>query len=286
MQDKPTEKHNIPAKQENETPAERAQEWSESQSLMLRHEEFIAEVMRRRRPEETSGTDTQPQKTWKQILFETSGGTALINVIIGGAFVTIISILIQQGFKEREVRQAYLKASSEQALLAYKEYSDREQEIVKEIYEVIGKCISSSDDIIDLTRPEFDPEKYPTQSLRDEVTKDAVSLQEKYSEAATQWRASQAKLKLLIAYYHPSQPEVTNGWDGVQKSLTAYMKCARLHTVNSPKSSTEQVEGACKPEKEELYKHLAAFTSALEKSRHYPWKVWESPEKLRDELEK
>src|ERR1044071_8086338 len=99
-------------------------EWSDKEKEFLHHEDFVAEVAARR-----GGREGGTKPRWQRFL-ESSGGTAIVTTLIGGIFGAIISGIIQDGTREREFEQSWLKARGDQALVAYKEYLDKEQEVV------------------------------------------------------------------------------------------------------------------------------------------------------------
>jgi len=55
-----------------------------------------------------------------------------------------------------------------------------------------------------------------------------------------------------------------------------------IKTVSGP--SDEEVNVACREERELVMAELANLTSALEKSRRYAWTGWDSPQSLKDSL--
>src|SRR6266480_3308905 len=87
---------------------------------------YMAQVVSALRPQgEPSASSKSP---WWKSLLQPSVLTALITVLIGGIMGNIIAATIQAGAKEREFQQTWMKARGDQALLAYKEYTDQEQE--------------------------------------------------------------------------------------------------------------------------------------------------------------
>src|SRR4051812_9953741 len=129
-------------------------EWTELEKELFHHEEFMAELARRR-----SARDPEAKPRWQRFL-ESGGGAAIVTTLIGGIFGAIISGIIQYGAKEREFEQSWLKARGDQALVAYREYLDKEQEVVNETHALIGSCVSASDDLISIMGPNFDLEKF------------------------------------------------------------------------------------------------------------------------------
>lgn len=254
---------------------------SEEDSRSTQQQALIAEGSQQRpRPD----GEEQRKPKWQRFL-ESAGGAALITVFVGGVLGQWITSTVQEGLKEREFRQAWMKTRGDQALLAYKEYSDQKQDLVRRVYELVGNCIAASDDLITLTGPEFKVDQLQGAS-RENTQKQIMLLQENYNKVSGQWRSDQEKLKLLIAYYYPDRPEVSGAWEETQASLTGFMKCARnWHIEKSTLATTENVTEACKEEKSNLASKLSKLTRIIQESHHYPWEGWDTPEKLRHVLE-
>jgi hypothetical protein len=232
-----------------------AVDFTEDEKKILRHEAFLAEVLRLRRP---ANSGDKPR--WQRFL-ESTGGAALITVVLGGLAGGIITHRYQQKSKEKEL-----------ALVAYKEYLDQEQETARRAYEIIGNCVSSSENLIILTSPAFDLDRF-TGADRNEVKKKVVSLREQYNNSDAQWRSEREKLRLLFAYYHPGQPKIVESWSGVQQSLTDYMGCARTWQNQHPKATDDDSRSACLDEKKALGTRLDDLSRSLQESRHYAWQT-------------
>jgi hypothetical protein len=65
-------------------------------------------------------------KLWWQAFLESSGGAALITVAIGGLLAQWINVHVQTATTEREFNNAWLRARGDQALTAYRDYSNEQ----------------------------------------------------------------------------------------------------------------------------------------------------------------
>jgi len=223
-----------------------------------------------------------PKSSWWRLL-ESSGGTALITVLLGSVGGAWISGIIQNGQKDREFQQSWLKARGDQALVAYKDYLDKQQDIVKRVYERIGTSISASDDLISLSRPEFAlPHSESEQKVK--MRKYREEIREKYNTSEREWRNEQETLGFLVDYYYPKQNNVLTAWQELAERVTAYYSCANQWLKDHP--ITDESDSACKQEKEAFSSSLNELTKALEEHRTYAWEGWESPKDLKLALEK
>jgi hypothetical protein len=221
-----------------------------------------------------------PKSPWWKSFLQPSVLAALITVLVGGIMGNYIAATIQAGAKEREFQQSWMKARGDQALLAYKEYNDQEQETVKRAYELIGGCIAASDDLIALAHPSLAPGSHVG------IEGQRTAIRKNYNQYSEQWRKDNLKLQLLMSYYHP-QRDINDAWNEVQSSVTEYMDCSDAWHMSHEDNSADpkEIENACKDKKEIFNVKVAQFTQSLEKGRRYVWEGWESPDQLRFALE-
>jgi hypothetical protein len=251
-------------------------ELSEQDQRALNYLALAANVLRP--PPVDSGTSSK--SPWWNAFLQPGVLAALVTVVVGGIMGNFIAATIQAGAKEREFQQSWMKARGDQALLAYKEYTDQEQETVKRAYELIGGCIAAADDLIGLTDPSFSPGSH------EGIETQRKAIRKTYNDYGAQWSKDGLKLKLLMSYYHP-QHEITDAWKDVEVSVTEYMDCSSDWYVSHEDESLDPkvIETACKDKKDTFNEKVAQFTERLEKGRRYVWEGWESPDQLRNSLE-
>jgi hypothetical protein len=250
----------------------------EEKEQLLQHEAFIKEVQALR--EDKSG-GSKPKPAWQRFL-ETTGGAALITVLIGGIMGSIITGLIQLGAKDREAQQARLTARSNQAQVAYKEYLDKELEIVNRAFELVGSCISASEDVVLMTTSsDYDPSQYKDRQSKKDIEEQLLKAIDKYNEIDQKWKSEQYKLGLLMSYYHHGKPEVGIAWQGVQDAVSAQLKCTDdLYKAELNNSSTDQYK-KCEGEKKRVLEGLNQLTKALEQARGHLWEDVDASDKTR-----
>lgn len=253
----------------NETPA-----WSEEEKQKLHHESFISELLKRRNAE-SQNDEEQKKGRWQRFveLLGSAGVVALITVTGGGIFGQCISGSIQSSQKEREFQQARLKAEADQALLAYKEYLEREHETVLNAFELIGSCISASEDLIRTTGRRFHEDSYKG-AEQESVKKQKTEISSRYDARELEWRSTSWKLGLLMSYYHHADAAVSKDWGDCQERVTQYMDCAAKWNNDHPGNFQDDEklrEIACKEERRMLAESLRSLNVNLEKARKYAW---------------
>lgn len=263
----------------NKEVSEEERTLNEAEAQLLRHEAYMARLLKHRSAA-TPASSAKP--TWQRFL-ESSGGTALITVVLGGIFGALISGMIQSSAKDRDFQQSWLKARGDQALEAYKEHLAKQQETVRKVYERIGVSISSAEDLIAITRPEFSAASYEGEQ-RQAIEKYRKDVMDTYNTNEAEWRKERDILGLLMNYYHPKQDAVISAWQGTRDSVTAFLRCAEEWRNAHP--LVEDTSVACQTERKTLTARLNDLSASLETSRTYAWEGWESPEKLRQQLAK
>lgn len=248
-----------------------APHWSAEEAALLRHAQLITEVLRISKP--PAGPEAKKPR-WLEVL-ESGGGAALFTVLLGGILGNMVACGIQQREKERDFQRAWMQARGDQALVAYKEYLDREQDLVKDAYQLLGSSLSASSDLIVLTGKEWAS-----------PSSQKIAIVNTFNAAQSSWSSRGEQLKLLMSYYHRGHPEVAVSWTKVQNSGTNYMACSRQWYIthqHQPQDATA-LTAVCKDEKDKVSSALDEFARSLEGARQYAWEGWESPEKLRSVL--
>jgi hypothetical protein len=237
---------------------------SKDKQKLLEHEEFMREVLELRKPVEES---PKPKSSLLRFL-ETNGGTAVITILltglVGGIGTPIVSYFIQKQMKDREFEQAKNKVRWDLEVIAYKEYLDRQKEIISQAYELVGSCIYASDNLISITKPEFAPHR------RIRVEEQRTSIRVKYNETRERWQREREKVGLLMSYYHGGKSEVSEAWNNLQDSVTKHMDCARRWYVDYESKPTK-AKDVCGTEKKVLEEQLNGLKVSLDEARRYFW---------------
>jgi hypothetical protein len=229
--------------------------WSEEEARLLHHEAFMAELLRQRMP---PGKEERAKPPWQRFL-ESSGGTALITVLIGGIIGTIISGSIQEAAKDREL-----------SMIAYKEYLEKQQEVLQRVYERIGGSLSASDDLIKLSTKDYAVTSYEGKQ-KEEVSNLRDSIKKKFDDSDIAWRNERDSLGFLMSYYHPKQVKVIEAWRGVKDSVTNYMRCADNWIDNHFLLEKKEADKACENERTAFSNSLQQLSTSLDENRTYVW---------------
>ncbi|MDQ1727952.1 MAG: hypothetical protein QOD33_77 [Pyrinomonadaceae bacterium] len=241
METKPAEKPEDESPKESSNPPKLDPEWP-------RYEQFLAEISKRLRP--------APPKPWWQKVLESGGGVAIITVLLGSLLGQMIGSYIQSS-----------KAQYDRDLADYSKYLDQGSDTVKQLYPLVGTCISAADDLVQITMPNLNREDLPRKEAQVErAQRDQKKV--KFNEADNKWREARDGLGYLMRYYHHNDDGVTRAWQEVQESTTSYMKCARtLFAGYSPDKLTPQDCNPCMVERRSILTALDSLAQAVETNR-------------------
>lgn len=208
-----------------------------------------------------------PKPAWERFL-GSSGGTALITVVIGGIVGSVITGLVQASLKQREYQQQVLKAQADQALVAYSKHAEGEIAAVRSAFETIGASVASAESLIALTEPRFAPGASTPES-RQRIAEQRQEIRAAFNKADEDWRTHRDTLGLLITYYHQGSPAVRSSWRSVQDAVDGLTACAvDWYTAHPEPVDTRS---ACSRQQEAVNQSLDSLTTVLSSSRFYPW---------------
>ncbi|MFY9825369.1 MAG: hypothetical protein WAM82_28595 [Thermoanaerobaculia bacterium] len=225
--------------------------WSEEEVKLLRHESFIAEVLRARH----LGEGKKPR--W-QIFLESSSVTVLITVILGGWVGHLLTTSFQDRTREREL-----------ALANEKEVTAARLNTAKRALEDIGELVSGSESLIALIGDEWDPTKYKDPAkIEDQKHK----IQDFYNSSDAKWRKEREILGALLIYYSEDQREIITSWDQAREAVDRLSDCARCTQPGQPKCQ-QPVAYKCERERVTVTRTLRTLVATL----HASTKIAHSP---------
>jgi hypothetical protein len=196
----------------------------------------------------------QVSKSHWEIIANSSAVTALITV----AGTAVLGTWLASTIQDRSRR-------AERSLVEHKEHVNAEVEIVRKAYDLAGKYIAGSEDLIAITGPEFNPRRFEGEQRRD-LEKQKAEIRRQYNLVDAEWRHNRESLGYLIGYYHGGRQDVKESWAAVTKAMEAYNGCASNWSNFNPVASKEMLASApCARDKEEVQKTLNALNATLEK---------------------
>lgn len=225
---------------------------SAEQEQALRHETFIAEVLKKRKSPER---DEGPKPTWLLFL-ESAGGVALITVLLGSAGAALLNELVQEELKKRELAAA-----------AYQDRVKQQQQVIIQASELIASSIDTSEDLIQLWAEGFNPLRF-SGVQRERIVTYRNGVREKYNTVDSQWRVQSLTVALSVGLLGKAQDNLTKGWRKVQQSVNAYKQCAENWNYNHEQTqeyvTADVARKACDDKKEQITISLDQFAGQAE----------------------
>lgn len=238
---------------------------SPEQRAALNQQAFLEEVLKLRsagpKPSSDQKQAAGDQKPGWQRFLESSGGAALITVVLGTLGGAAITSLIQSYVQRQQTRQQGIA-----------EYIKGEHDTVKAVFELVGQCIAAAENLSTLTIQGFNPDDFQGDQ-RDQVLKQRKASRDEFNASDERWRSSRETLTLNIRYYHGNDPAVASAWDRTAGALTGYIDCEHLWYMQHQGNYVEEeiAAKACSAERQALNSALNGFSDALAKNRLYQW---------------
>lgn len=199
-------------------------------------------------------TPPDPGKPRWQRFLESTGGAALITVLLGGAFGSWITSALEEH-----------RADNQRRYLTHQEYLKARLETIQPTLELVGTTVTAAEDLITLTRPDWEPSptRYPDPKELEATLAKRRELREAYNDADAAWRKEKDSRGYLLAYYHAGAPAVFPSWSELETAVTAYVDCARRWYVEHARDFTEEAATACDEERAEVDAAMVALIDAL-----------------------
>jgi uncharacterized membrane-anchored protein YhcB (DUF1043 family) len=236
--------------------------WSPEEERVFHHEAFIAKVIEQRKSDACED-DLNPSFLR---LLESNGVAALITVVLGSLLAPIVITSIQND-----------RARNDQALSEYKQYLEHQQETVKTAYDLVGRIVYTSQDLIEITKPEFGIETAAKED-KDTLKKQREEVVQQFNSTHEAWKVEEEKLGLLMSYYNYGQPSLLPAWRETQGAVNDFIQCAQKRYRdyrNDPETVDKPDE--CQPKRDAVRTSLDKLAAGIETSRRYVWQQLELP---------
>jgi len=227
---------------------EKATDWADPELRRLLNQALAIEFVKAAKQ-----PATKPH--WLEVL-NSSTIAALITVILGSVLGSFLSSSIQEKSKKNDSQ-----------LASYKEYLEREHQVVQRVFEVIGLLEAASDNLIASTGESFDTTT-GTRKRKEQAEKMKDQLLQEYNAADKQWHTQEPQLGLELDLEHQNDPAVISAWQNLSPDMTSFSDCANRWVVKRTTFTTmaEQKE-ACNEFRSKLNQDLQTLTQSIVAAR-------------------
>jgi hypothetical protein len=213
-----------------------APEFSDQELKTLHDEKFIAEVLNARK-----GPPEKAKHAW-QIFLESSGGAALITVLLGvglGSYFT-------NSYQSRQ-------AAIVRAQAAREKLQELRFQVTADSLTLVSATVAATEDLLQL----------PTPAFLEASDKQRNAIRATFIDADANWRKQNENVVgFKLNYYFRAEPNVIQAWTSVRAAVTAYDDCASAWIESHPKY-TDGLPVGCKSERDAVGKNLEALQNAL-----------------------
>ncbi len=191
------------------------------------------------------------KSTWLAVL-NSSGVTALITTLVGGLFVSLITSQYQD--KAKEVDRARAETN---------DYLERERKVVEDSFNITGRLIAASENMIQLTSASF-AERGRDSSELSLLRASKQQIIKNYNDADQDWHAQRTTLALRIRMEHGADQGVSGAWEKTSTALTEYSDCSRLwFEEHSEPVDQNKLISACASRRKVLEESLDSLTQQI-----------------------
>jgi hypothetical protein len=192
---------------------------------------------------------------WLQVL-NSSTIAALVTVILGTVLGSFLSSSIQEKSKRNDTQ-----------LAAYKEYLERERQVVQRVFQSIGSLEAASENLIASTGNDFDTTH---SSGKEKERGEALKRQflQEYNTADTDWHKQEPQLGLELDLEHQNDPAVISAWQSVSLEMTRFSDCTKIWVNKRTTLTTLAMQKeACNETRSQLRKDLQTLTLSIVAAR-------------------
>lgn len=232
--------------------------WTEEEERIFRHEALVAKVIELR-----DAGNQAPKPSFVRLL-ESNTVAAIVTILLGSLLTPIVISSIQ-----------HARARDDQALTEYKQYLQRQQEVVTSTYDLVGRVVAATQDLISLTLPHFDSKSTDAPQKLAEQT---AQIKTVYNTSTKEWEVEEEKVGLLISYYHYGQPDVLPAWRETQESVNHFIKCAEERYQRYWDDPEEKSKpDPCQGDRAVIRESLNKLSATIESSRRQVWQQFDVP---------
>lgn len=206
-----------------------------------------------------SSSPHAPRRSLAQVLSSRTS-SVLLGAVVTAVLGNWVIGLVQDRNKTRELARE-----------AYKQHLAAQAQVIERTYNLIGRVIATSEDLLDITAPEFSP-LYFRGKERERVIAQKTKVREQFNEVNQEWRREKQSLGFLVSYYHDGLPDLATLWRDVVSKLDTYSECAEneyRRTLTS--NSADRAARPCQESRKAFETVMDRMNVALLDARRYAW---------------
>ncbi len=200
--------------------------WTPEEQAVLRSARLVVELEKIRGDQQPS----RSKPTWQRFL-ESTGGAALITVLVGGIAGGLITSHLETRQKDRELAVQKEQAAEQRKSAAHKELLTARLTAVQGAIDLLGRAIAAGEDLIVITGPEWRLQEARAEVDAKVTRRKKEELREGWNTADAAWRSQRHSAGLLLAVYSSKARNVAEAWRQTEETVAGFLDCARDYYV-------------------------------------------------------
>ena len=227
---------------------EHSNDLTDEQKAFLKTDAFVNSVLRAR----TSTNESTP--LWLAF-FRSTGGAALVTVIIGGIATAIITGMFQGWQKDRDLENGIIALYSQFLIDQHKDTLAARASLRHESFTLLGQIRNSAGSMIDIEGPAFAFPDDPQQ--REKIMAQKEQVRTDFNRAWERWQTHKTALGSRFDYHYGD--ESRDAWKSLGIAVDELLQC-----IASPTRQGEEAE--CSRTVNEIEEQLNLFEESLRQS--------------------
>ena len=218
---------------------------------------------------------TRKRLTSRVVTFLNSNvGVAVVSVVLGGLFSTVIASVLQNIGKERELKNTWLHDRAQHRIAAQRLFLDEQRATAEQCFRLIGRVRRSARVLIDILSDEFKDDNFRGAALR-AVQEQKTAIRTEFNAAGEEWQKTGNLFAYLLSDYPSNAQDVSKIWPETERAVDALRLCAETRYRTWARDGNPP-STRCETEELDLISATRRLSSALQKSRVNARWDWEN----------
>ena len=183
---------------------------------------------------------------------ESTGGTALITILLGSLGASAVSYVFQAALQRRDQQAA-----------EYQDKLSRRRATVEQVYDLVGAMITRTEALTEVMQEQFDSSTYEP-GASDDIAAQHRQIREEYNQTDIDWRRQQMTLTMKIGESLGDTTEAQ--WGQLATAVENFKRCTLR--VASERRVIEFPDTVCRCEKVEVVEQVRNFSRVLSESMY------------------
>jgi hypothetical protein len=210
----------------------------------------------------------------------TTVAVALVNLLLGTLVGGAVTAHFAEEHSDRELQRTWLQERSKHQMSVRKSFLDEQQATVGSLYPLIGRLRIASNDLIDITSPEYEERNFTPGEEQRGMRKVKIDRRNSFNDADDEWEHSRYLYDFALTSYQPDGGKMHLAWSETRDAATNLSRCASdwyYQIFDHKVKYTADMPEPCADENDTLDKKWQELSRTLRDARQKAWGDWENP---------